>query len=189
MYSTIRPLRPDFISWFTNPPTVFFWKVEKIFLFIYLFYPPTLNIVCFVENKNIFEVLSVYFWVTLFQVIVLSRLNYLKSSLPRDSPNRPLFTIAVLLIFWRWKKEKKNSENDQSTGNFQILFSFSSPDPKSEFFPVNQLIIFFLKSGLDNLCRYEPAEWDNGPASDIMILITYRAAKAQTSYTRLHSLA
>ena len=47
-----------FISWFTNPPTVILRKVgkkkiliSKIFI---LFYPPTLNIICFVEKNNIF---------------------------------------------------------------------------------------------------------------------------------------
>ena len=43
-----------FISQFTNPPTVIFLKVEKKFNFLFLFYPPTLNIICFVEKNNIF---------------------------------------------------------------------------------------------------------------------------------------
>ena len=47
-----------FICWFTNPPTLIFRKVEKkkkfISKIIFLFYLPTLNIVCFVEKKNIF---------------------------------------------------------------------------------------------------------------------------------------
>ena len=58
-------LRPEFfISWFTNPPTVIFRKVEKklISKSIFISYLPTLNIICFDEKKNIFEVLSVYFW-------------------------------------------------------------------------------------------------------------------------------
>ena len=39
-----------------NPPTVIFKKVEKKnqFLFFLLFYPPTLNSICFVEKNNIF---------------------------------------------------------------------------------------------------------------------------------------
>ena len=43
-----------FISCFTNPPTVIFRKVEKKKLIsnFFLFYPPTLNIICFVEKKN-----------------------------------------------------------------------------------------------------------------------------------------
>ena len=50
-----------FISWFTNHPTVIFQKVEKEILnFFFLFYPPALNIICFVEKK--IEVLFVYFW-------------------------------------------------------------------------------------------------------------------------------
>ena len=49
-----------------NPPTVIFRNVGKkqnlIFLKKKLFYPPTLNIICFVEKNNVFfEVLSVYF--------------------------------------------------------------------------------------------------------------------------------
>ena len=44
-----------FIRWFTNPPTVIFRKVEKnsnlISKIVFLFYPPTLNIICFVEKK------------------------------------------------------------------------------------------------------------------------------------------
>ena len=42
----------------------------------------------------------------------------------------------------RKKKEKKSSENDQLTGHFQsfFIYFFSSPDPRSDFFPVNQLI-------------------------------------------------
>ena len=46
-----------FISWFTNPPTVIFRKVGKKKLILknfFLFYPPTLSIICFVEKKNIF---------------------------------------------------------------------------------------------------------------------------------------
>ena len=37
---------------------------------------------------------------------------------------------------------KKSSENDQLTGHFQsfFIYFFSSPDPKSDFFPFNQLI-------------------------------------------------
>ena len=34
-----------------NPPTVIFWKIYKI---VFLFCPPTLNIICFVEKNNIF---------------------------------------------------------------------------------------------------------------------------------------
>ena len=45
-----------FISWFTNPPTVIFRKVETkiISIFFYIFYPPTLNIICKVEKNSIF---------------------------------------------------------------------------------------------------------------------------------------
>ena len=37
---------------------------------------------------------------------------------------------------------KNSSENDQSTGHFQSFFFlfFRPPDPKSEIFPVNQII-------------------------------------------------
>ena len=40
------------------------------------------------------------------------------------------------------KTLKKKSENDQLTGHFQSFFInfFRPPDPKSEKFPVNQLI-------------------------------------------------
>ena len=42
-----------FISWFTNTSTVNFRKVEKnIPKIIFIFFPPTLNIFCFVEEKN-----------------------------------------------------------------------------------------------------------------------------------------
>ena len=65
-----------FISWFTNPATVIFRKVEikkLISKIIFIFYPLTLNIVCFVE------IFFIYFWgsvcvflrVTLLKVIVL----------------------------------------------------------------------------------------------------------------------
>ena len=40
-----------------NPPTVFFRKVGKkkiISEIFFLFYPPTLNIICLVEKNNIF---------------------------------------------------------------------------------------------------------------------------------------
>ena len=41
-----------FISWFTNPPTVIFQKVEKKnSKKCFIFYPPTLNIISFVEKK------------------------------------------------------------------------------------------------------------------------------------------
>ena len=46
------------ISRFTDPSTVIFRKVNKKPKIIFIFYPPTLNmlnIICFVENKNIFE--------------------------------------------------------------------------------------------------------------------------------------
>ena len=40
---------------FTNPHTEIFWKVEKKnLIFFFLFYPLALNIICFVENNNIF---------------------------------------------------------------------------------------------------------------------------------------
>ena len=58
-------LRPDFfICWFTNPPTAIFRKLDKKKIFqklFFLFYPQTLNIICLVEKKYIFEVLSVHF--------------------------------------------------------------------------------------------------------------------------------
>ena len=38
---------PVFLT-FTNPPTVIFRKVEKKSEIIFLFYPPTLNDICFV---------------------------------------------------------------------------------------------------------------------------------------------
>ena len=40
-----------------NLPTVIFCKVEKrylIFIFFFIIYLPTLNIICFVEKNNIF---------------------------------------------------------------------------------------------------------------------------------------
>ena len=37
-------------------------KIKLISEIIFLFYPPTLNIICFVEKIIYFEVLSVYFW-------------------------------------------------------------------------------------------------------------------------------
>ena len=42
-----------FISSFTNPPTVIFWKVEKkkIISKIIFFYPQTLDIIRLVEKK------------------------------------------------------------------------------------------------------------------------------------------
>ena len=47
-----------FSSWFTNPPTVIFRKVEKILNFFYLSadsdYYLTQTIICIVENNNIF---------------------------------------------------------------------------------------------------------------------------------------
>ena len=55
-----------------------------------------------------------------------------------------MFTLLVLLFFLeilikKKSSEKKSSENNQSTGHFQSFF-FSSPDPKSEKNPENQLI-------------------------------------------------
>ena len=54
-------IRPEFFLLFDlrtlYTPTVIFWKVgkKKLFLnFFILFYPPTLNIICFVEKNNIF---------------------------------------------------------------------------------------------------------------------------------------
>ena len=47
-------LRPDFfISWFTNGGFCNFQEVERSKNY-FLFYPPSLNIICFVEKKNIF---------------------------------------------------------------------------------------------------------------------------------------
>ena len=37
-----------------NPPTVIFPEIRKKNSEIVLFYPPTLNIICFVEKNNIF---------------------------------------------------------------------------------------------------------------------------------------
>ena len=43
-------LRPDFLLVdFRTPPTVIFRKDEEKSIF-FLFYPPTLNIICFVEK-------------------------------------------------------------------------------------------------------------------------------------------
>ena len=58
--------RVFFISWFTNPPTVIFRKVEKnIFSkIVFIFYPQAQNIICFVEKitySTYFEVLAVFF--------------------------------------------------------------------------------------------------------------------------------
>ena len=39
------------------------------------------------------------------------------------------------------RKKKKSSENDQLTGQSELFYLFFlSPDPKSDFFPINQLI-------------------------------------------------
>ena len=60
-----------FISWFTNPPTVIFRKVKKIY---YLFHFIRRLCIIFVSlKKNIFEVLSVYFWEWYLKVIVLCK--------------------------------------------------------------------------------------------------------------------
>ena len=58
----------------TNPPTVIFREVEK------MFYPPTLNLICFVEKNNIF---LRFFESDTVKVIALSRffrkiMKYLK---------------------------------------------------------------------------------------------------------------
>ena len=57
-----------FISRFTNPLTVIFRKVEKKSKTIFLFYPLTLNIICFVEKKC--GSVCVLLRVTLLKVIV-----------------------------------------------------------------------------------------------------------------------
>ena len=46
-----------------NPPTVIFQKVENRLISFFFYFIHRLNIICFVEkkNKNIFEVLFVYF--------------------------------------------------------------------------------------------------------------------------------
>ena len=40
---------------------------------IFIFYPLTLNIICFVDKNNIFLRFCVFFQVTLLKVIVMSR--------------------------------------------------------------------------------------------------------------------
>ena len=59
----------------TLPPTLIFLKVEKkISKIIFLFYPPTLNIICFVDKNHIFlRFCLCILRVTLLKVIVLSR--------------------------------------------------------------------------------------------------------------------
>ena len=72
----IHGLRPDFfISWFTIPTSVIFRIVEKKKSKInFLFYLPTLNIICFIEKIKFFWVsFCVFLRVTLLKVIVLSR--------------------------------------------------------------------------------------------------------------------
>ena len=62
-----------FISRFTNPPTVIFQKVEKIISkIIFLFDPPTINIICLAKTTFLGSV-CVFLRVTLLKVIVLSR--------------------------------------------------------------------------------------------------------------------
>ena len=68
--------------------------------------------------------------------IFRKKMKYIKIKY-RQLVNLTSFTV----FFWRYLKKKK-SENNQLTGHFQsfLIYFFSSPDPKSEFFSVNQLI-------------------------------------------------
>ena len=60
-----------------NPPAVIFRKVEKenlISKIIFIFYPPTLKIICFLEKIIYFlGSVCVFLRVTLLKVIALSR--------------------------------------------------------------------------------------------------------------------
>ena len=104
---------------------------------IYFFFPPTLNIICFVEKKKILR-----FCLCIFES------DTVKSDCPMQE-NYELFKdlIQSMLVYFTSlivcsgdiKQKKKNSENekkkkksnDQSTGHFQSFFSFS-------FFPTPQ---------------------------------------------------
>ena len=57
-------------------PSVIFQKVEKNYIkfsTFFLFYPSTLNIICFIEKKIFWGSVCVLLRVTLLKVIVLSR--------------------------------------------------------------------------------------------------------------------
>ena len=76
LFSTIRP--EFFYLLIYKPSYCNFRKVEKKknSKIIFLFHPPTLNIICFVEKKHIYfrGSFCVFLRVTLLKVIVLSRL-------------------------------------------------------------------------------------------------------------------
>ena len=89
----------------TNPPTVIFRKVEKKknYNFFYLFYPPTLHIICFVEKIiHFLASFCVFLKVTLLKMIVWSR--FLKNDeistdlIHTVGANLTSFTVFVLEI-------------------------------------------------------------------------------------------
>ena len=148
MYQTAMSLGQNFfITWFTNPPTAIFRTVgkKKKFLIFFLFYPPTLNIICLVEKIIYFSgSVCVFLRLTLLKVIVLSRF------LGKWWKYRLLVFLTSFTVFSgdvkKYKKidlkkkkkkdlKKKSSEKDKLTGHFQsffICFFFRPLVPKSE---------------------------------------------------------
>ena len=108
-------------------------ETKKKFNFkkFFVFYRPTLNIICFVEKKNLRFCLCIF------------ESDTVKSDCPVHFIERfntdCWFTYYLEIL----KKKKKNSENDQLTGHFQsflIYFFFIPTSLNLKKNSINQLI-------------------------------------------------
>ena len=137
-------IRPEFFSWFTNFYCNFLDSRKKFLKLSFLFYPPTLNNICFVEKM-------IYFWcsvcvflrVTLLMLIVLSRF------LENDEIFEDWIILVLLFVLEvfnpppppKQKKKERNLWKWPVKWWFSEKFFFIPTDPKSEKeIPVNQLI-------------------------------------------------
>ena len=106
-----------FISWFTNPLTFFFsGKVKKKSEILFLFYPLTLNIICFVQKNSIF----LRFCLCIFESDTAKSDCSIK--IFRKIMKYLIFNtdcwftlVGLLFVLEIFKKKKKSSEKDQST--------------------------------------------------------------------------
>ena len=102
----------------------------KFNFYFFLFYPPTLNIICLVEKK-----IFLTFCLCIFES------DTVKNDCPVQIFRKMLKYLKITLLVLLFsgdikekkalKKNKKSSENDQSTGHFQSFFIlfFSFPRP------------------------------------------------------------
>ena len=128
-----------------NPPTEIFRKVEKNnSKLMFLFYPLTLNIICFVETNKIF--LSFYLCIFESDTVESDCSMQENYEIFKDL----IHTVGLLYQLTVCSRDIKinalKMTSHQSTGHFQSLLS-PLPDPQSEINPINQLIKTFWSKG------------------------------------------